>query len=254
MEALNRKPFQGIGNILRFNWHYYAAVFVALVLMHLVKSFTSPSLHPFIGLTGLLLILATFVSLAVSFYIYDLSGLYNLRWLNIEVKTGAQLLNVHAGFDETSALLAAKYPRASLTVFDSYDPQKHTELSIKRAKKAYPAYANTQVVSTSSMPLRENAIDVVFCVLSAHEIRDSEERTFFFQQLYKALKKDGKIIVVEHLRDWLNFLAYAIGAFHFHSATKWKKTFSSAGLVIEREQKLTPFIRAYYLQKNRTAP
>ncbi|MES2649184.1 MAG: hypothetical protein V4717_20065 [Bacteroidota bacterium] len=52
-----------------------------------------------------------------------------MNWLNgIVVKKGDTIINVHAGFDETSSLLAARYPAAFLKVFDFYDPLKHTEI------------------------------------------------------------------------------------------------------------------------------
>lgn len=250
MEDVNRKPFQGIGNILRFNWHFYAWVLVVLVILHFVKRFGTPAIHPALGLAEGLILLTTVVSLAVSTYVYDLSGLYRLDWLAIDVKGGDRLVNVHAGFDETSFLLAKKYPQALLGVLDFYNPKKHTEVSIRRARKAYPAYPGTTAVSTTAVPLPAQSVDVVFCILSAHEIRDNKERSVFFQQWERALNDDGRIVVVEHLRDGPNFLAYSIGAFHFHSAAVWKQTFSSAGLHIERQQKLTPLITVYYLQKN----
>lgn len=250
MEAVSRKPLQGIGNILRFNWHFYAAVIVALAVLHLIKWFLPPVLHPFIGIVALLIILTTVASLFASVYVYDLSGLYDLNWLKLSVKPGAPMANIHAGFDETSALLAQKYPQATLTVFDFYDPKKHTEVSIKRARKVYPPYPGTRAISTINVPLPSQSVDAVFCILSAHEIREDGERSFFFAQLREALKSDGRIVVVEHLRDLPNFLAYSIGAFHFHSGATWRQTFSSAGLCIERQQKLTPFITVYTLQKN----
>lgn len=253
MEAVSRKSFQGIGNILRFNRHFYAWVVVALAVLWLLKGFEAPVLHSFVVVAGWLLFFTTLNSLLVSFYVYDLSGLYNLDWLNLDINPGAQLVNIHAGFDETSSLLMQKYPQASLTVFDFYDPEKHTEASIKRARKAYPAYPGTKATSTASLPQTANSVDVIFCILSAHEIRAHEERAVFFQQLRYALKEDGRIVVVEHLRDAANFLAYSVGAFHFHSAATWQQTFSSAGLVANSQQKLTPFITVYYLQKNGTA-
>lgn len=253
MEALSRKPFQGTGNILRFNWHFYAGVMVALTVLYAVKRFGPAALHPFTGIAGVLMILTTVSSLLVSFYVYDLSGLYNLEWLKLAVKPGAEIVTIHAGFDETSRLFAKKYPQAALKVFDFYDAEKHTEISIKRARKAYPAYPGTKAISTAALPLPAQSVDVIVCLLSAHEIGDGKERSLFFGRLCNALKDGGRIVVAEHLRDAANFLAYSIGAFHFHPAAAWKQTFSSAGLFVEREQKLTPFVTVYYLQKNGSA-
>ncbi len=253
MEAVNRKPFQGITNIIRFNWHFYAMALAALVMLHLLKQIASPAFHPFISITGLVLMASLFLSLAVSFYVYDVSGLYRFEWLQMVLPPNANLVNIHAGFDETSALLATKFPQATLTVFDFYDAEKHTEISIKRARKAYSAYPGTMAINTAHVPVAPASVDAVFCLLSAHEIRNFEERSLFFQQLNSVLKLNGRIVVVEHLRDLPNFLAYNIGFFHFHSAGEWKRTFAAANLRIEKAHTVTPFITAYYLQKNGTA-
>ena len=81
------------------------------------------------------------------------------------------------------------------------------------------------------------------------------KRTAFFRELRRVLKPDGEIFVTEHFRDLPNFLAYTIGCFHFLSrARTWERTFAEAGLRIAREQKTTPFITTFILEKDGTAP
>jgi len=250
MEVVRRKPFQGITNIIRFNWHFYVLAIVFIALLHIVKPFAADVLHPMIGISGLLIILSIVISLIVSFYVYDLSGLYKFDWLSLSIPSNASVVNINAGFDETSFVLKEKYPSIQLTVLNFYNPEKHTEVSIKRARKAYGAYSGTKTIETSNISLAPNSIDFIFCVLSAHEIRARGERKLFFEQLNKAMKHDGRIIVVEHLRDVANFLAYNIGFFHFHSKNEWKRTFEASDLSIEKQLKITPFIKAFILQKN----
>ncbi len=254
MESL-RKPYIGLWNIVRFNWHFYVLAFAVLAALAVGVGFL-PAPYALWGSIALLLALgSTLLSLAVSHLIYDRSGLYQLHWLDEAGMAAPQnMLNIHAGFDETSALLAQKYPRANLRVFDFYDPQKHTELSIRRARKAYPPYPGTQAVSTESLPLEAASLNSIFTLLSAHEVRDDEERIRFFSELKRALKADGKLVVTEHLRDAANFLAFNIGFFHFHSRKNWLRTFESAGLQVEKELKITPFISTFILSKNGTSP
>jgi hypothetical protein len=253
MEAVNRKPFQGIINIIRFNWHFYFIALLVLVSLHLSKGLLADGFHPAIAITGLLLIVSIIVSLLVSFYVYDVSDLYKLDWLQLTALPDACLVNIHAGFDETSSLLSEKYPQATLVVFDFYDPERHTEISIRRARKLYSPYPGTTEITTTNVPLQGKSADTIFCILSAHEIRNSDERTVFFLQLRNSLKKDGRIIVVEHLRDAANLFAYNIGFLHFHSKKEWQSTFAKAGLTIEKKRKITPFITAFTLQKNGTS-
>jgi SAM-dependent methyltransferase len=256
MAGIDRKPLQGVANIIRFNWHYYALALMCIGAGLLARPF----------LTGTALLLATalllmagagmIVSLAVSCYVYDFSGLYALAWLPgpLSPAPGVRLVNIHAGFDETSALLRERYPQAALRVLDFYDPRKHTEISIRRARKAHPPFPGTQSVTPEAVPLAPSSADCIFLILAAHEIRDSAERTRFFARLRDALSPDGKIVVVEHLRDWRNFLAYNFGFYHFYPGNTWRRTFCQSELSLAEEAKITPFVSVFILQKNDTAP
>lgn len=250
METVSRKPFQGITNIVRFNWHFYLLALALLAVLHIGKYLFPIAFHPFIAICGLIILLSLAVSLIVSFYVYDLSNLYKLNWLQLCIPARAKIINIHAGFDETSALLSENYPQATLVVFDFYDSAKHTEVSIKRARRVYSSFPGTKAITTRHVPLHAGSADVIFCILSVHEIRDSEERIHFFQQLNESLNDAGKIVVVEHLRDLFNLLAYNIGFLHFYSEREWWHTFQSAGLAIAQQKKITPFITAFILQKN----
>src|SRR3954467_14181058 len=128
---MERVAFQGVTNIIRFNWHFYLIAIGCITGCFIFHQY----------LLILLIVLSTVVSLGVSWYVYDYSGLYDLGWMDFS--SVHHILNINAGFDETSALLSRKYSSASLTVLDFYDPAKHTEVSIERARKAYGPYPGT---------------------------------------------------------------------------------------------------------------
>jgi ubiquinone/menaquinone biosynthesis C-methylase UbiE len=79
-------------------------------------------------------------------------------------------------------------------------------------------------------------------------VRDAAERAAFFAELRRVTRPDGAIIVVEHLRDTANFLAYTIGFLHFHARRSWLATYQAAGLRVTQEVKITPFITAFILR------
>ena len=252
MESV-RKPFQGVTNIIRFNWHFYV-MSVGLVLLFILSNiYLNSQFRLYSNLLCILVVVPTVISLLVSAFVYDISYLYTLNWIDkLGMEPGGIKVNINAGFDETSVLLAAKYPDCKLQVFDFYDAEKHTEISIERARKSYPPYAGTTKISTASLPFSDNTVDTIFLIFAAHEIRHDEERIVFFKELNRCLKPSGKIIVTEHLRDWSNFLAYNIGFFHFLSKTSWLKTFANAGVTLVTENKITPFISTFILTKNGT--
>lgn len=245
-----RTPFQGIANIIRFNWHFYVIALVAIIALLFIGFYFPGEIQLSTYVLCALIILSTGISLAVSYYVYDRSGLYSFSWMKPFI-TGKEdtIININAGFDETSHTIRDLFPTASLRVFDFYDPAKHTEVSIKRARAAYPLYPGTETIATAHLPVQNGTTDLIFLIFAAHEIRNDAERISFFDQLSQKLKPAGKIIIVEHLRDLPNFLAYNIGFFHFHAAQTWKNTFSAAGLMIDRQTKINPFVTLFILKK-----
>jgi hypothetical protein len=159
------------------------------------------------------------------------------------------IVNIHAGFDETSTVIRKTFPESSLLVLDFYDPFKHTEISIERARKAYPSFEGTVKITTSKLSIATAFVDVIFNIFALHEVRDRAERIHFLKQQAAALGNEGAVVVIEHLRDIPNFLAYNIGFFHFFSAGEWTSNFHHAGLFIERKFTITPFIMVFILRK-----
>ncbi len=250
MERL-RSGFQGVWNIVRFNWHFYAIACGLLLLVALVYPHLPASLQLYAGIGCALGGGALLISLLVSGYIYDYSDLYQLNWLDaLQTDQCMDIVNIHAGFDETSGLLQHKFPHATLRVLDFYNPEKHTEISIQRARKARPPYPGTIQVDTSDLPLVAASADMILLLLAAHEIRNEAERVVFFRHLHRVVKPSGRIVVTEHLRDTPNFLAYTIGFLHFHSKKTWLQTFRLSGLSLENEIKITPFISTFILKKH----
>lgn len=250
METVTRKPFQGVINVIRFNWHFYVIAVSLMGILAVVNLFLDDSVQWVIPVVITIAVASITFSLGVSYYIYDYSNIYSLDWLqSLNVAPGATLVNIHAGFDETSHLLAQRYPASTLQVFDFYDPKRHTEVSIERARKLYSPYPHTQKVDSNNIPLATNQADYIFNIFAAHEIRNPAERVTFLKQLHAGIKTSGRIVMVEHLRDLPNFIAYNIGFFHFHSRAEWKRNFTEAGFTLEQELSLTPFLALFILCK-----
>lgn len=246
-----RKSTQGVRNIVRFNWHFYAVAGGVLLLGGGLAVYSNAVVRLFAYVLLALVVIPTIVSLAVSYYVYDCSVLYSFTWLNTTIlHCKGVVVNVHAGFDETSALLVQQLTQAKLRVLDFYDPAEHTEVSIRRARAAYPPFPGTEQVQPYALPVPDGLAEQVFVILAAHEIRQPAQRIAFFTELRRIVQAQGQIVVVEHLRDPANFLAYTVGFLHFYSRATWQRTFWAAGLHVEKEQKITPFVSAFTLRKD----
>ncbi|MGI4832102.1 MAG: class I SAM-dependent methyltransferase [Janthinobacterium lividum] len=243
---------QGVWNIVRFNWPFYALALAAGAAGLLLRPWLPAPWRALVGLGLGLAGLLVLASLVVSAYVYDCSGLYKLDWLLRAglPTTPSTLLTVSAGFDELSPLLHQRLPGTHLLAFDFYDPAQHTEASIRRARAAYPPWPGTRAVGTGELPLPTASVQAVIAFLAAHEVRNAAERAAFFRELGRVAGPGAPIIVVEHLRDAANFMAYTVGFLHFHSRCAWLATFRAAELRVAAERKLTPFLSVFTLYPN----
>jgi SAM-dependent methyltransferase len=244
---IKRRNLQGVLNILSFNRHFYVFGFIALALI-VASTFIfswSNGLYWFVILAFLY---GLIMPLLVSAYVYDLSGFYNFDWLkkmNIEDTKEKFNLNINAGFDETSYSIESILPQSTLQVYDFYNAKQHTEPAIVRARKVSLVYPNTQQINSNSIPLSDHSVDTIFLLSAAHEIRNYNEKVQFLKECWRVCKPTGHIIMVEHLRDFPNFLAFTIGFTHFFSKNTWKKGFAEAGFTSFNETKFTPFMSIF---------
>jgi len=65
------------------------------------------------------------------------------------------------------------------------------------------------------IPLKDKSADVVLLLSAAHEIRSNEEKVQFLKECYRLCKPGARVIMVEHLRNFPNFIVFTIGFSHF---------------------------------------
>lgn len=244
---VKRKKYQGTFNILYFNQHFYIGglLVLALVLISPLFQYWPAWLYP---ITIGSLLYALLIPLFVSAYIYDFSGYYTLDWLqmeSLEHKEGKLLVNIHAGFDETSFTLQKKFPNSELKVFDFYQPLRHTEPAIIRARNRTMSYPGTAPINSTRIPLPDKSADLIFLLMAAHEIRNPEERVQFLSECHRVCRQDGEVILVEHLRDLPNFLTFSVGFTHFYSKQHWRNNLEKAGFSSIEQSRFTPFLSIF---------
>jgi hypothetical protein len=249
---LIRNKYAGVLSILRYNWHFYAASLCVLAGIGVLLSFR---LLPRTGV-AVLIGAATLTafwsvsSLLVSYYVYDYRGVTRWSWIpGILSFPPQRWLNVHAGLDESTLILMQFFPNTRHMVVDIYDPQELTELSIARARRLHPSAEPALAGKLDALPLYDRDCDTLFLLFAAHEIRQSARRTVFFLESARVLASLGQLLLVEHMRDWNNFVAFGPGFLHFHSRDEWHRLARDAGLTVEREGRVTPFVRWFLMTK-----
>jgi len=244
---IKRRKFQGVLNILSFNRHFYVYGLITLTIL-IISYFV----FNWSNLLHWTLILAfsfgLIMPLIISAYVYDFSGYYKFNWLkkyNLTDSKNKQILNINAGFDETSFIIKKYFPKSNLKVFDFYNSEKHTEPAIIRARKVSLVYPNTQQITSSKFPLKDNSVDLIFLLSAAHEIRSQNEKIQFLKECHRVCTSNANVIMIEHLRDFPNFVAFSVGFTHFFSKKTWRNAYEEAGFTTFTEQKFTPFMSIF---------
>jgi SAM-dependent methyltransferase len=238
--------------IVRFNWPFYGVAVLVFGLCLFVGFFSddwrirAAALLAAAG-PGYFL----FVSLGVSHLIYDRSDLYRYTWLKRALGSprGSRMVFCHSGFDEASAHLAEVIGNSEWMVLDHHDPVSMTEPSVSRARALFPPTPGTVAAPYDHWPVQDGWADVVFGMLAIHELRTVEERAKWFSEAGRTLTAGGRVVIVEHVRDAANFLAFGPGFLHFHSMENWRRSWEQAGLRLNDGFRISPWVRVFVIGK-----
>jgi SAM-dependent methyltransferase len=248
MEA-TRQPvtFTHARRIAGYNWPLYAGAACgilagALVIFH-------PGTPPALRWAAALGISVAAWFAAASFWafhwMFDRSELLRGQWVAAEADSPPKSwVLINAGLAETTVPLQEVFPNAEGKALDIFDPASMTEPAITRVrqqKTGVPA----ATVPPDALPVANRSANLVLVMLAAHEIRDGGARERFFRELARIVAPDGKVILVEHLRDLAAALAFGPGMFHFLPRREWLRLGSLAGLQLEHERRMTPFVRVF---------
>jgi SAM-dependent methyltransferase len=238
----------GAVRIFLYNWPIYVATWVTAATALVVF----PALHlpgTWLAVAGAAGALAwSILSLVVSLYVYDASRLVSGQWVPGLVTSTGAWATIHAGLDAEVELDAVMRGRR-VARLDIFDRRVMTSPSIARARMLTPAAGEATACSASALALDDEACDAIVVAFTAHEIRDRHTREAFFCELRRSLKPGGKVLLVEHLRDVANFVAFGPGFLHFVSRREWLRLASHADLAIASETRITPWVMALALER-----
>lgn len=245
---MKRKKFQGLLNVVRFNYSkYLAASLIGILGLFFLLSTEDNTIQlmAILSQTSWLVILS---SLIASYWVYDRSNLYDLKFLENELaKSKTKIINIHAGFNEIGEILNLKYPNAERHHFNIYPALSQKEKSIQIAERQGSSCRSIELRSFQ-IPLKSNLADLTLLFFAAHEIRNPENRLAFFKEIKRVQKKGGQVFITEHHRDLANFMAYNFGFFHFYTKKTWQLLFIKSGFQIVDIVKQNPWVSTYKLE------
>ncbi len=243
-----RGRYDGLLEIISYNRRFYAFTIIGVAAGSLAAAWLGGSLGLLLAGAIVITVAWMLASLAVSHYIYDRSALYDFRWMRERLpRAPRNWINIHSGLDQTSEILQSVFPDSDGQVLDIYNPTEMTESSIARARELSSRGPKALAADFRHLPLPDSSCDAVFLIFAAHEIRQRDSRTEFFQEVARGLAANGTVILVEHLRDPANFLAFGPGFLHFHSRREWLHAAHSADLKVQEEMSVTPFVHVFIL-------
>ncbi len=242
--ATRKTSWKGAWQIVRFNWPSYVLAFVVIVICvyALQKPLVSQWLLVSIVVTTIYFSAA---SLIASHWVYDLSPWAEASWLtDLLPSPRGRALIIQTGFDASEGRIQQQL--GSFGVIDLFGTPGIGGATVRRARRAN---ALDQAAVMAALPAAPAVAETIVAAFALHEIRGASARRTFFRALERALAPQGRLLVIEHLRDWKNFLVFGLGFLHFLPATEWKSCAAEAGLKLEKELSMTPFVRVFLWRK-----
>jgi SAM-dependent methyltransferase len=239
----------GALRIFLYNWPLYAATWASAAVAVGVGTVLGGPLGAMVVVGALGAIAWSATSLAVSFHVYDRSPLARGTWITEFLPRGAPAwISVDTGLDAEVDLDAA-LAGPCLGRLDVYDGRIVGRGSVRRARSTTPRKHAAQPCSALALPLGDAACELACVVFTAHEVQLPADRVRFFEELRRVLAPGGRVLVVEHLRDVPNFLAFGPGFLHFLPRREWLRVAKATSFAVARTTTITPWVTALLLEK-----
>src|SRR5947208_193587 len=119
-----RHRFRGMLQIIRFNWprYFVGALGLTVLIIVLLVAQLPRAVEVVLVIAAIPAAWWLFFSLVVSHWVYDRSRLCRWDWIpEIAPPRVATLINIHAGYDDSSDALRRLFPNADRRTLDIFD-------------------------------------------------------------------------------------------------------------------------------------
>jgi SAM-dependent methyltransferase len=192
---------------------------------------------------GLLAITMSAAAVLTTWWVFGASARHRWDWVEDAAGRANRWLNLTTGFDDSTPTLRQRLGGEGRAL-DVFDPMKDHEPALQRARDRFPPAGRPVAATLLDDAIEAASADAVLMLMSAHEAH-GPDRVELFRSAARALTPDGRLVVVEHLRDLANSLAFGPGAWHFSTRTEWLAVAEAAGLALTIETRLSPFVAGF---------
>jgi hypothetical protein len=196
-----------------------------------------------LGLAGLGALVQTSAAVFATWRVFGPDAPRRWDWIRSEASDSRSWLNVTTGFDDSTGRLRIAVPCAGAGI-DVFDSTRSHATALRHARSSFPPSGPSVTIASLGAPIASASVDTVFLLMSAHEAH-GQERAALFATAQRALVPGGRVVVVEHLRDPANILAFGPGAWHFSRRHEWLATAAAAGLKLVAERRLDPWVTGF---------
>jgi len=238
-------------DVLWFNRSTFLSAPVIGILVSvaaLLATILPTSLRVAMAFAGLVAIWWSIAAVLATWRVFGSDASRRWAWIRSSAGMGDRL-NLTTGFDDTTSTLRGD-PVRSVSI-DIYDPSLPHESALRRARAAFPPPAPSVRLADAATNIGAGSYAAVLLLMSAHETH-GEARRNLLVIARAALAPGGSVVLVEHLRDRANILAFGPGAWHFARRGDWLSVASNAGLELVHEQRLDPWVRGFVFAEART--
>jgi ubiquinone/menaquinone biosynthesis C-methylase UbiE len=253
---LRNGQYSGTISTILYNWPLFSgALFFGLIAIA-ASIFLRAPLNWLLLIAGAATCIVVLNIWIASFIVYDwgqqreyerLATLGNLSNANV-------VIDITVGKLRGTRGLLTRFQQGHYFVIDIYDPDKMSDLALKRARELEPPLEAGRRIyrrkgKAGNLPIPHNWADVIYCSFSLHEIQNSADRQAIFNEFTRILKPNGKLLIAEHGRDWPNFLVFGLGALSFVSPKTWTKHINKAGLDITHHERWRGLVHLWVAER-----